>query len=249
MSSNSSPSQLDPFHWFESIISKNKISQQIWIFTKKYFPFVLVIFLVIYALYYIFSFYYELKRRYHCISLKNLFNGKIFKCFEDPPEYCKNIDSDLYWGWCLDNDLYGSYPGDKTGPYGLTCNQWIYNPHKCPPLQCHGNYPLGLHINDKNGQIQEYGWCADPQINKPVKGTQCGPAPEENITCQNWIWDESKCPKTCPQTISNINKSIPQPKNISQQKNPQNCSTICGKVNGQNIPCPPPDCLDKKCQC
>lgn len=221
------------------------------------FPFMLIIFIIVYVTYYIYSYYYELKRRFSCVSIKNLFNGKINQCFDHPPEYCRDIDPDLHWGWCLDPDLYGTYPGDTLGPYGLTCNRWIWNPLRCPPARCKGNYPIGLRIDEKN-HIQEYGWCADAEINKAIKGTYCGPSAEEGIRCRNWIWDESKCPQTCPINgiISSEKKIIidkpivspPQLKPMPQIKK-KDCSLICGLQNGKQIPCPPPDCLEKPEQC
>lgn len=235
-------------------------------------PFVVMILVISYLIYYVLSYFYELKRQYNCFSLINFFNGNIFKCFNDPPEYCKDVNNDLYWGWCMDQDYYGAYPGDIYGPYGITCNHWISNPKKCPPIKCQGNYPIGIHIDSKNDHIQEYGWCVDPEINRALKGTYCGPSIEEGVKCNNWIWEESKCPKTCPINVlnqetmkpqSNIKVTTKTRSNIKLPTKPQSnikfpttkvvkkdCSLICGLKNGKHIPCPPPDCADSgSCQC
>ena len=255
------PPYLEPLpgssDWIDWSLLKNSLNQIkrgiliIW-------PFAVLIFVIIYLIYYVLSYFYELRRRYNCFSLKNVFNGNIFKCFDDRPEYCKDISSDLYWGWCMDPDYYGAYPGDRYGPYGIACNRWISNPQKCPPIKCQGQYPIGIQIDGKNGQIQEYGWCADPEINRALKGTYCGPSPEEGIKCRNWIWDESKCPQTCP-----INGLSPETKkfDLSQCPKPpapikqvpqivkKDCSLVCGLKDGKQVPCPPPDCVDSGDQC
>ena len=207
-------------------------------------PVLILILVIIYLIYYVISYYYELRRRYNCFSLNNLFKGKIGRCTENPPEYCKDIDSDLYWGWCLDPDYYGAYPGDVYGPYGIPCNRWIINPKKCPPLRCQGKYPIGLQVDSKNNEVQEYGWCADREINRALRGTYCGPSPEEGVVCRHWIWDEAKCPLTCP--INGIPR-VEVPKVLPQIIKPQpivkkECSLICGIKDGKQIPCPPPDC-------
>ncbi len=217
-------------------------------------PFVILIAILIYFIYYILSYFYELRRRYNCFSIKNLFNGNIFKCLDDQPEYCKDINSDLYWGWCMDPDYYGSYPGDQNGAYGISCNRWIFNPNKCPPINCKGKYPVGIKINDSNNQIQEYGWCADPEINRALRGNYCGPQIEERIKCKNWIWDESKCPLICPninfQPV-NLSQTIDISAPIKQKAQIGKCSLICGIKDGKQIPCPPTDCNDsnESCQC
>jgi hypothetical protein len=242
-------------------------------------PYIILVFLVVYFIYYILSYYYDLKRRYNCLSIKNLFNGQIFQCFNDPPEYCKDINPNLYWGWCLDADYYGAYPGDVYGPYGIPCNRWINKPNKCPPIQCSGSYPKGILVDSQNGKIQEYGWCADPLINRAMIGNYCGPT-QEQLTCQNWIWDEAKCPQTCPIKVTNppicpINQPPVTPPNqcppkVTTNQCPQKvtnqcpslkpqfqvtnkkCSLVCGIKNGKNLPCPPPDCqneCENECQC
>lgn len=235
----------------------------------KYFPYILFILIIGYLIYYILSYFNELRRRYNCLSLNNLFNGKIKYCFDQQPEYCKDIDSDLYWGWCQDADYLGVYPGNINGPYGFTCNRWITQPNKCPPIQCQGSYPIGIKANVAKNQIQSYGWCADLDVNRALTGSVCGPSPEENTNCDNWIWDGDQCPKTCP-IKNNQNSNLNQTNRTNQNSNPnqtnQNsnlnqssnnivvkpkCSILCGFHNGKNIPCPPPDCNNKpeQCQC
>ena len=262
--------------WIDWPLLKDSVSR-FWSRLTPIFPYVLLFLTIVYTFYYIYSYYYELYRRYRCISIKNIFDGKVVHCFDPPPEYCHNIDPDLYWGWCLDPDLLGAYPGDTSGPYGLTCNQWLWNPLRCPPAQCKGNYPIGLRVEDLK-QIQEYGWCADEEINKAIRGNNCGPSKEENISCRNWIWNESQCPKTCPikQMITTLKSpqpstsiTTPQPststttplaiksetpakllqkENLSQIKT-NDCSLVCGLQNGKKIPCPPPDCKKNLGQC
>lgn len=215
----------------------------------KYYVYILSTIVILYIFYYIYSYYYELKRRYNCLSLNNLFNGKINKCFAQQPEYCKDMDIDLYWGWCEDPDYLGVYAGDINGPYGFTCNRWITDKKKCPPLQCQGTYPIGLKVDNSKGEIQTYGWCADVDVNRAILGSICGPSPEENAKCKNWIWDSNKCPLTCPvSTLTPITPTVP----VEQKIQPSGkCSILCGYKNGHNIPCPPPDCQSKPetCQC
>jgi hypothetical protein len=234
----------------------------------KYFPYILAIFVVFYLIYYVWSYYYDIRRQFNCYSLKNAFNGKFFKCSDEKPDYCKDIDPDQYWGWCLDPDYYGSYPGDRDGPYGFTCDRWITKPQHCPPIRCSGQFPIGIQVDtapnpDGIVNIQEYGWCADPEINRALRGTYCGPLLEEGITCKNWIWNESKCPKTCPvgglQSKDETSKSPNNEKSTQKQtqkqpqiteKKPPKCSIVCGLGNG---PCPPPDCdaggVQEQCKC
>lgn len=217
-----------------------------------YYPYIILALIVIYFLYYVFSYYYELKRRYNCMSLNNLLNGEINKCFNSQPEYCKDININLGWGWCQDPDYLGVYAGDINGPFGFSCDRWLTDTTKCPPIQCEGDYPIGLKTNTSKGQIQTYGWCSDIDINRALQGSLCGPSPEENIKCQNWIWDNKNCPQTCPININvkPSNQTIIKPI-IEKPTIKAKCSILCGYQNGRNIPCPPPDCRtnNEKCLC
>ncbi len=234
---------------------------QIWEGFLKIWPFLLLTVIILYVIYFTVSYFFEMRRRYNCYSFTNLFNGNFFKCSEPKPEFCKDINPNLYWGWCADQDYYGAYAGDSIGPFGISCNRWISNPHRCPPLKCEGNYPIGIKVNEKKGHIQEYGWCADPEINRALKGTYCGPDPNEGVKCRNWIWREENCPKTCPvsgmgpdekkyvvaeeaETECNL-PPVPQEAIVDKS----DCSLICGVKDGKQVPCPPPDCKGGKCQC
>lgn len=231
--------------------SLNKIGRGLW----SYFPYILIVGVIAYMLYYVYSYFYELRRRYNCFSWSNFFRGKLGQCFNQPPEYCKDIDPDLNWGWCMDPDYYGAYAGNIDGPYGITCNRWIASPKKCPPMQCKGAYPIGLQINEKN-TIQRYGWCADPEVNKALRGTYCGPSPDEGVQCKQWIWEEPNCPQTCPKggqpsSTKSVQKTataiVPSAKTAQVIKS--DCSMVCGIKDGKQIPCPPADCQAKPEQC
>lgn len=197
---------------------------------------------LIYFIYYLLSYYYDLKRQYYCVSIGNLISGDILQCFNDPPENCKDINPNIGYGWCQDPDYFGAYAGDQTGPYGFECQNWIWNRQKCPPLQCQGQYPMGIRIPRPDRQIQEYGWCADPEINRAMKGSSCGPIRGEP-SCQNWIWSEANCPQTCPRPSQpRVKKPAPV------EPVPNKCNLICGTVNGKNVACPPP-CKDSEDSC
>ena len=249
--------------WIDWDLMKNSTSG-VWHQFIIVVPWLIIIMIIIYIIYYLWNHYYDVRRTYNCYSLKNFLNGDVTNCLDEQPDYCKDIKPNLYWGWCLDNDYYGAYPGDRNGPYGINCKQWIHKPKHCPPMKCAGTFPIGIKIDAKNNEIQEYGWCADANINRALKGTYCGPSPEEGIKCKSWIWEESKCPQSCPNNLNVPIPSLPpispqQPPKPPQPERPPNikqkpqmkkgkCSLVCGLKNG---PCPPPDCdsNNEQCQC
>jgi hypothetical protein len=215
-----------------------------WIVVLTY---IILISVIAYIIYYVYSYFHDIHRLVKCLSLSNLFSGEIIHCWDSTPEYCKDINPNLYYGYCMDPDYMGVYPGDETGAYGFDCENWISNPKRCPPLQCKGPYPIGIKTDGKDPPTQLYGWCGDSQVNRALKGTKCGVSPEVGIPCENWIWDESQCQKTCSNP-SVKPKPIIKPKTKTKSKKP--CSLVCGLVNGKMIPCPPPDCSgSEQCPC
>ncbi len=76
-----------------------------------------------------------------------------------------------------------------------------------------------------------------------MKGSSCGPAREEGVQCQNWIWSEANCPQTCPLPSRPApKKPAPVPEKTGQ------CSLVCGTVDGKQVACPPP-CKDGEDSC
>jgi hypothetical protein len=203
--------------------------------------------ILIYLIYYVLSYYYDLKRQYYCVSVNNLVTGDILQCFNDPPEHCKDINPNIGYGWCQDPEYFGAYAGSQSGPYGFECTNWIWNHKKCPPLRCQGQYPIGIRMPQPDKQIQEYGWCADPEINRAMKGSSCGPSRDANadVECQNWIWSEASCPQTCPLPSRRAPKKAPP---VTKPDKNSKCSLVCGTVDGKTVACPPP-CKDGEDSC
>jgi hypothetical protein len=177
----------------------------------------------------------------NCMTLNRLGRGNIGKCFNtinSNTTVCQDLTHGYTYGWCNDQDNYGPLPGTQDGPYGSTCVDWSWVKTDCPPVECSGKYPYG--IADQT-PYQRWGWCADPGVNRAMRGKQCGPT---EGTCNNWIWDQALCPKTC-------GKRRPQAIKVNANAE-EECGTVCGNIGGKNIACPPkckPKTKTKKAKC
>lgn len=160
-----------------------------------------------------------------------IFRGNFGACFRSPRgNNCVDMPRNKAYGWCNDADNYGMLPGTASGPFGTSCIDWVWNKKDCPPVQCKGTYPYGL-----GGQkpYQTWGWCADPGVNRAMRGRQCGPINGE--VCNHWIWDPSTCPDTCPTRVNAAKLA----RDKKTAKDGTVCNRVCGLVNGVEIPCPP----------
>lgn len=156
-----------------------------------YGPLLLFITIVLSSFYWIVASWYGILSTYHCISLKNVVTGNVYKCFSDRPgETCQNTEVGYTLGWCNDPDHYGAHPGTRAGPYGFSCNQWTWTQKSCPPAVCAGEFPKGIGSQDP----QLWGWCADEGVDRAMIGAPCGP---REGSCNNWVWDVKKCPTGC----------------------------------------------------
>lgn len=214
----------------------DRVTQIIMYGTRFWKPLVIAT-IIVNVIYYIVGNWEWLFAVNSCMTLNKLVRGKLGTCLATPAAdiSCQEMQHGYSFGWCNDPDNNGPMPGTKDGPYGATCQNWSWKKSECPPVQCSGKYPYGI-----AGQqpFQKWGWCADPGVNRAMKGKMCGPDPSEG-TCNNWIWDPSQCPKTC-QKPKPKQKAL-KPKSIDDKE----CGTVCGNVGGKRIACPP-KCITKK---
>ncbi len=152
----------------------------------KYLVLGIVFFLVF--LFFFLGNIYGLFAIYNCLSTDFLWkmnNGKLSNCFKGDPKVCKNIDKHGIYGFCYEADYYGSALGQKEGPYGFGCVDWVFDPEDCYPETC-----------EMANTSKRFGWCMD--TNRAYLGSSCGPADQYGIRCNDWIWNApEKCPKKC----------------------------------------------------
>lgn len=187
---------------------------------------------VIYLMYFVLGYYGYLRGLMDCLSFKNLVLGKWGRCINAfPRNTCQDLDHGFVYGWCNDADNNGPLPGTREGPYEGYCAEWSWKKDQCPPAVCKGDYPYGI---GKQLPYQKWGWCADASVNRPMKGTSCGPSDGQ---CVNWVWNEEQCSDMCPAKFSDEEQMKEEQE---EQCGPQKLtSLVCGEVNGENISCPP----------
>jgi hypothetical protein len=181
----------------------------------------------------------SLKASYNCLSLKNVIQGNIHKCFSSRVgPTCRHSDIGYIYGWCNDPDNHGPMPGNNMGPYNTYCSQWIWSNEDCPPDHCSGDFPQGLDNQECKLGTQKWGWCADQGVDKAMIGTVCGPV---GTRCDKWIWDAKKCPQTCDPLVKQVQQQC-------HRNSKGQCNHICGKMpDGSDKPCPPPQCGEEGC--
>lgn len=147
----------------------------------------------IYLVYYMLTRYYALFAIYNCLTTDFVWkvtNGKVSSCFGPEPSTCKNLDKNGIYGFCYDSDYYGIGIGEKEGPYGYSCTDWIVDKEECYPETC-----------ELANISKKWGWCVEK--NRAYRGSSCGPDRSYGIVCNQWIWnDPNKCPKGCAVLLS-----------------------------------------------
>lgn len=194
---------------------------------KHKFIFIILVFIIIVILYIIGNFY-GLFATYHCLTdnfLWKLEHGKLLNCFKGDPKECKKIDKYGIYGFCYESNYYGTGMGQREGPYGYNCVDWVFDPKDCYPETC-----------ELANKTKRYGWCVDQ--NRAYLGSVCGPDDKYGIRCRNWIWNNpDNCPKKCPVFPKEPpRKSIKTPIKKPIKKTIEKCKTKIEK-------CPTDECI------
>ncbi len=150
---------------------------------------IILISIILIIVYFFIGNFYGLFATYNCLTtdfLWKIANGKLTNCFKGDPKQCKNIDKYGIYGFCYEPNYYGTGMGQKEGPYGYNCVDWVFDSKDCYPETC-----------ELANSTKKYGWCVER--NRAYLGNSCGPSSKYGIRCKDWIWTSpEKCPKKCP---------------------------------------------------
>ena len=124
-----------------------------YLFLNKYKFIILIIFLILIIIYLFIANFYGIFSIYNCLTTNfiwKLTNGKLSNCLKGDPKECKNIDKNGTYGFCFDEDYYGTSMGQKEGPYGYNCVDWVFDSEDCYPETC-----------EMANTSKKYGWCVE----------------------------------------------------------------------------------------
>ncbi len=178
-------------------------------FINKNKTMIIVTMIILIIIYLIIGNFYGLFATYNCLTTDftwKLVNGKLTNCFKGDPGQCRKLDKYGIYGFCFEPNYYGTGMGQKEGPYGYNCVDWVFDPNDCYPETC-----------ELANSTKRYGWCVER--NRAYLGNSCGPSNRYGIRCKDWIWNApEKCPKKCPivpkEPIVKKKKEIIPPKKI-----------------------------------